>query len=178
MTTDSTPTPADPLKPCPFCGGDASCCPDDIGSGGQHLPPYLAGCSRCRLFFVEEEEKDAISAWNRRATPPAAAEPLSDGGVEISRPGASIRVTEHRLTAAGRAALSVPVPAVDWPTTDMPHSRPFITFRAARSNGAGEFSAFSLAMDEAVAAWVVANRAALSTHAAPARNGGETGEVP
>jgi hypothetical protein len=58
------------LKPCPFCGEAAECRPDDIGSGGQHVPPYLAGCWRCRLFFVEEEAPDAVVAWNRRASSP------------------------------------------------------------------------------------------------------------
>ena len=54
------------LLPCPFCGSAAECHPDEIGSGGQHVPPYYAGCRSCRVNFMAEESVDAIAAWNRR----------------------------------------------------------------------------------------------------------------
>ena len=56
------------LQSCPFCGGDASSSPDEVGSGGQHVPPYCVGCKRCRVFFIEDEEQDAMAAWNRRVS--------------------------------------------------------------------------------------------------------------
>ena len=64
-----TPDPAGrvALKPCPWCGGEAGSHPDEIGSGGQHVTPYHVGCRRCRMVFSEEEEADAIAAWNTRA---------------------------------------------------------------------------------------------------------------
>jgi hypothetical protein len=70
------------LLKCPFCGGEAECRPDDVGSGGQHVPPYLAGCGWCRVFFVEEEESDAIAAWNRRAATPSPRDCDSPASVE------------------------------------------------------------------------------------------------
>lgn len=75
MTTARTVT--DALAPCPFCGGAGSLWPDDVGSGGQHVPPYHAGCPRpgCGFSFMEEMPEDAIAAWNRRTLSPA---PLDD----------------------------------------------------------------------------------------------------
>ncbi len=65
------------LKPCPFCGKDAQIAPDEIGSGGQHVPPYHAGCLRgagCGIAFTADDPDEAIAEWNRRAlstaTPP------------------------------------------------------------------------------------------------------------
>jgi hypothetical protein len=55
------------LKPCPFCGGKAQLKPDEVGSGGQHVPPYYAGCWHCRIMFTEEDADDAVTAWNTRA---------------------------------------------------------------------------------------------------------------
>jgi len=74
--TDKPPT----LRACPFCGGEARSRPDDIGSGGQHVPPYHAGCSMCRIFFTDAEEEAAVALWNRRAAL-AAAEAPNDGMV-------------------------------------------------------------------------------------------------
>lgn len=48
-----------PLLPCPFCNGAAAVRPDDIGSGGQHVPPYHAGCWRCMVMMTEEDEAAA-----------------------------------------------------------------------------------------------------------------------
>ena len=59
--------PAGRVRNCPFCGGEAGSHPDEIGSGGQHVTPYHVGCRRCRMVFSEEEEADAIAAWNTRA---------------------------------------------------------------------------------------------------------------
>ena len=56
------------LLPCPFCGDAATVRPDDLGSGGQHVTPYHAGCRACRVFFTEEERQDAVLAWNRRTS--------------------------------------------------------------------------------------------------------------
>lgn len=55
------------LKSCPFCGGVAQLKPDEVGSGGQHVPPYYAGCWHCRIMFTEEDADDAVTAWNARA---------------------------------------------------------------------------------------------------------------
>jgi hypothetical protein len=54
------------LAACPFCGGEAICTPDDVGSGGQHVAPYHAGCPRCRIFMTKATSCDARAAWNRR----------------------------------------------------------------------------------------------------------------
>ncbi len=65
------------LKPCPFCGKTGQIAPDEIGSGGQHVPPYHAGCLRgagCGIAFTADDPDEAIAEWNRRtltsATPP------------------------------------------------------------------------------------------------------------
>lgn len=60
-------TPRDELKLCPFCGGRADCRPDEVGSGGQHVPPYHVGCFDCKMLFTEEEAEWAITEWNTRA---------------------------------------------------------------------------------------------------------------
>lgn len=55
------------LKPCPFCGGAA-----------EYLPAGCVGdsdevvCRPCGVSIGFHHD-DAIAAWNRRATPPAAA---------------------------------------------------------------------------------------------------------
>lgn len=57
------------LKPCPFCGKDAQVAPDEIGSGGQHVPPYHAGCllgAGCGIAFTADDPDEAIAEWNRR----------------------------------------------------------------------------------------------------------------
>lgn len=73
------------LLNCPFCGGPAICRPDEYGSGGQHVPPYHAGCRSCRVFMFEEEEDDAIAAWNKRAALSAA--PPTDLHRTLPHPG-------------------------------------------------------------------------------------------
>jgi hypothetical protein len=59
------------MKPCPFCGHSAIAVhPDEYGSGGQHVPPYHAGCDMakggCGVYVVGETEADARATWNRR----------------------------------------------------------------------------------------------------------------
>ena len=57
------------LLPCPFCGKGAQIAPDEIGSGGQHVPPYHAGCLRgagCGIAFTADDPDEAIAEWNRR----------------------------------------------------------------------------------------------------------------
>lgn len=69
---------SDDLLPCPFCGGAAECRPDEVGSGGQHVPPYYAGCRKCGFVFAYEEPAEAITAWNtRHLAQPEAAEPVA-----------------------------------------------------------------------------------------------------
>lgn len=65
----------DGLLGCPFCGGEATVWPDEVGSGGQWVPPYHAGCSMqrpgqpfgCGFSFTGDDAAEAITAWNRRA---------------------------------------------------------------------------------------------------------------
>ena len=75
------------LKPCPFCGGEASASgillytkthqawwPD----GSQILKAHYVNCMRCsadnKQMFGHQTQADAIAAWNTRTdlTPPAA----------------------------------------------------------------------------------------------------------
>lgn len=70
------------LKPCPFCGKDAQIAPDEIGSGGQHVPPYHAGCFRgagCGVAFTADDPDEAIAEWNRR--PLSTITPAEVGGL-------------------------------------------------------------------------------------------------
>lgn len=55
------------LKPCPFCGGEASvkmwCEPDT---------PFLVMCESCKASVKDyATEAEAIEAWNRRTIPSA-----------------------------------------------------------------------------------------------------------
>lgn len=64
------------LLPCPFCGGVAECKPDEVGSGGQHVPPYWAACRTCKVAFMGHTSEEAASRWNTRPQPaPPADEP-------------------------------------------------------------------------------------------------------
>ncbi|MES2958501.1 MAG: Lar family restriction alleviation protein [Pseudomonadota bacterium] len=88
----------DALAPCPFCGGAAECFPDDVGSGGQHVGPYHAGCCRpCRMFFTEEEPEDAIAAWNRRAALAAAEQPAAPAIMPINERERMLQSKTNRL---------------------------------------------------------------------------------
>ncbi len=66
------------LECCPFCGGEAKL---EEAQGGQAVnfdPVYRAQCSQCYRtdFPFRSWKSEAISEWNRRATPPA---PAPDG---------------------------------------------------------------------------------------------------
>lgn len=53
------------LKPCPFCGGEAS-----LRIDTAHSTACLIGCCTIGCFGHEqweETEAEAIAAWNRRA---------------------------------------------------------------------------------------------------------------
>lgn len=57
------------LKPCPFCGGDAS-----IGKNikmknyyGEDIVGSVAYCTVCNAEMFCKSERIAIIAWNRRA---------------------------------------------------------------------------------------------------------------
>ncbi|EXL09731.1 Lar family restriction alleviation protein [Aquamicrobium defluvii] len=84
------------LLSCPFCGKAAQIAPDEIGSGGQHVPPYHAGCFRgagCGIAFTADDPDEAIEEWNRRAltstTPPD--ELSGDPGELIDKMAEAIR---------------------------------------------------------------------------------------
>jgi len=84
------------LLPCPFCGQAAKVAPDEIGSGGQHVPPYHAGCFRaggCGVVFTADDPDEAVAEWNRRVAPrQEKVTALLDEGLEIlSNLYASIR---------------------------------------------------------------------------------------
>lgn len=60
-----TPEPM-PLKPCPFCGGEA----EKKKYFFQHKLVYVVMCGGCGSrspMFLEEAKERAIEAWNRRA---------------------------------------------------------------------------------------------------------------
>lgn len=71
------------LKPCPFCGGEATI--TEYASGhkgnGTFTADYKAGCDKCKIHFCHNSEfclvdgqprvtvngyKLAVEAWNRR----------------------------------------------------------------------------------------------------------------
>ena len=58
------------LKPCPFCGGEATTSHGVAGMSGRYC---FVSCEKCqsktRRFFVwnNEAEQDAIKVWNTRA---------------------------------------------------------------------------------------------------------------
>tara|TARA_X000001316_G_scaffold12129_2_gene5696 strand:- start:704 stop:1150 length:447 start_codon:yes stop_codon:yes gene_type:complete len=60
-------TDAPELKPCPFCGGDASASPDSEHSTAFVLTHYSKGCPIDDLWDWYPDEEQAITAWNTRA---------------------------------------------------------------------------------------------------------------
>ena len=57
------------LKPCPFCGGEAIVIKTDLGDGCAEF--YHAVCLDCSVEMKQYEcmtRKEAIEAWNRRAS--------------------------------------------------------------------------------------------------------------
>lgn len=74
----------DDLKPCPFCGNDATCTEKSHGhaSTGLFTTTFSIGCNECKITFVRESQfrlkgsavefvndgyAAARDAWNRRA---------------------------------------------------------------------------------------------------------------
>lgn len=67
------------LKPCPFCGGEAS-----VSTGYQNTTPPTAlryvECIECAAASdMLDTEEEAIAMWNRRHEPLTKIEPLSIG---------------------------------------------------------------------------------------------------
>lgn len=53
------------LKPCPFCGGEASV----LELNGFSMSRYFVSCDTCSASGDHREtEEAAIEAWNRRVT--------------------------------------------------------------------------------------------------------------
>ena len=74
----------DKLKPCPFCGGEATIREFACGSTGNggFSASYEVGCKDCKIKFLRESKfslinghpvfskngyEECINAWNRRA---------------------------------------------------------------------------------------------------------------
>ena len=74
----------DKLKPCPFCGGEATIKHFSSGHNGNGMftASYKVGCNKCKIDFIHTSEfklvdgqpkfivngfDEAIEAWNRRA---------------------------------------------------------------------------------------------------------------
>lgn len=57
------------LKPCPFCGGEATI--EEIPGNPDSNDAYCwtAGCKECNIGWYEETKTKAIEKWNRRAEP-------------------------------------------------------------------------------------------------------------
>ena len=58
---------AEPLKPCPHCGGEARLY-HDTASDYERDWSYSVECTSCGGYFKTPEQ--AISEWNRRTEPP------------------------------------------------------------------------------------------------------------
>lgn len=64
-----------PLKPCPFCGGEAET--DETIITDEFDEPTDAKecvvcCPECRIWFIGSTPAEAIAAWNSRPTPTSA----------------------------------------------------------------------------------------------------------
>jgi Lar family restriction alleviation protein len=59
----------DKLKPCPFCGGEDIAVRtkfiQEKGDFAETIEAYC-GCKSCGMGAIEENEEDAIEAWNTR----------------------------------------------------------------------------------------------------------------
>lgn len=66
------------LKPCPFCGGDATIRLGSMSDGKEHTPVWRINCQICNASMTFFKEfywgingitcEQAISAWNRRTS--------------------------------------------------------------------------------------------------------------
>lgn len=56
------------LKPCPFCGGEASITLYDPYDGYQgNCGYYVVCCSKCSVQMQNSNKEKLIKEWNRRA---------------------------------------------------------------------------------------------------------------
>lgn len=56
---------AEKLKPCPFCGGEASLCSTGFATKDNYYLIHCKGCGCKQLVSIHREK--VIEAWNRRA---------------------------------------------------------------------------------------------------------------
>ncbi len=63
-----------PLKPCPFCGGEAKMHHWRCSYGNNDIYPFQVMCEDCKTRFgafklnqITLTEKEAAGVWNRRA---------------------------------------------------------------------------------------------------------------
>lgn len=100
------------LKPCPFCGGEAS----DWGVETYSLDSSyeMFGCEACGIGFDTGRDAENITAWNTRAAPkvrlPDAAKALLGcdelGGRKVVYDACERRVKVHKFDAVLREILS------------------------------------------------------------------------
>lgn len=65
MTEPATPLPA--LKPCPFCGGDATLEAGlDYVGNEEEFDAWWAMCRACNVYASHDTETECAEAWNRR----------------------------------------------------------------------------------------------------------------
>ena len=60
------------LKPCPFCGGEATYGFDDMDKVAATQYWIVCDNNKCILFYLDcsyESEEEAIKAWNARPEP-------------------------------------------------------------------------------------------------------------
>lgn len=57
------------LKPCPFCGGNASLGHDHLGLGASYVRCEKCGVESIRFMksFEVASDDEAVEFWNRRA---------------------------------------------------------------------------------------------------------------
>lgn len=58
----------DKLMPCPFCGGEADIEEITGGPYTDELYVWGVGCKECNIGWYKDTRKEAIEAWNGRAT--------------------------------------------------------------------------------------------------------------
>lgn len=95
MTPD-TPTPAEPLKPCPFCGSepiiqDIEPHAHGLVIAGERMPDHPGSSvieCRCGCGLIDDDRASVIAHWNRRAeiAQPATPEPAKRGQLHPEAP--------------------------------------------------------------------------------------------
>lgn len=81
--SNTTPAPTDALLRCPFCGGAPTIKPSTQGPYASIVCP--GPCGPLAIVIPNDQLKEGVAAWNRRAQPAAspapvvAREPLTDG---------------------------------------------------------------------------------------------------